>query len=133
LPDFFTGERFNEVSELLVFFENLFRLAFFFLAFLMPVTKQSVKKVWPWAVYVVGILLYFGCWVPLITNSSGTWSQSLPGLLAPSITPLGWMAGIILIGEGFSFGIPHHKWIPWIVTILFVFFHNLHVWLAFSR
>lgn len=131
LPDFFLNQPVEGMPKILLSFEHLFRILFFIMAYLMPLTKASFKKTLAWMLYIFGVLLYFASWSPLLSNPSSVWSQSLWGVMAPSITPMVWMSGIVLLGDRFSFGIPYRKWIYWLVMLSFILCHNLSIVWAF--
>src|SRR5512133_1062378 len=72
--------------------ENVFRLATFILPlFLSLPGKAEWNSALPkvgLAVYIVGTLVYFSSWIPLMITPQSAWSQSTPGLFAPRLTPL---------------------------------------------
>lgn len=69
------------------------------------------------AIYIVGTLIYFASWIPLMVAPLSSWSQNALGLLAPSLTP--WLAllGIALIAASWPYGL---------VATIFIFFHTWH-------
>ena len=68
-------------------------------------------------VYLVGLLIYFGAWIPVLKWPEVRWSKSTAGELAPYYTPLLVFAGIGLIG---------HSWLYLLLSVLFVAIHTLH-------
>ena len=49
--------------------------------------------------YVVGVLVYCGSWIPVLYRLEARWSRSAAGLLALFYTPLLFLVGIGLIGH----------------------------------
>jgi hypothetical protein len=97
--------------------ENLFRIATFFLPILLRMrVGDSLGKV-GLGVYIIGTLIYFASWIPLMTAPQSAWSQSIPGLFAPRLTP--WIAlfGVALVA---------HSWPYGVLATLFIFFHTWH-------
>jgi hypothetical protein len=68
-------------------------------------------------VYLVGLLIYFGSWIPVLKWPEARWSKSAAGVLAPHYTPLLVFASIGLIG---------HSWVYLSLSVLFVAIHTLH-------
>ena len=69
------------------------------------------------AVYLIGTLIYFASWLPLMYAPQAAWSQSIMGLFAPRLTPLVALLGVALIARSWPYG--------WVSTI-FIFFHTWH-------
>lgn len=132
LPPFFNqGMEDQGTAAMISIAEQVCRVLFFIITFLMPLQRSSAATLQSRVLYIAGLLLYVASWIPLVWFPGSSWSVSLPGLTAPAWTPLFWMSGIICLGEGFSFGIPYKPWLPWSVLILFLLFHNLHTCLIF--
>jgi hypothetical protein len=55
-------------------------------------------------VFILGILVYFVTWLPLILSPDSGWSTSAVGLLAPRLTPLLPFLGIAVIGHNWPYG-----------------------------
>jgi hypothetical protein len=68
-------------------------------------------------IYLVGLLVYFGSWIPVLKWPEAGWSKSAAGVLAPHYTPLLVFASIGLIG---------HSWVYLSLSVLFVAIHTLH-------
>lgn len=84
--------------------ENIIRIGIFILPLLIPLQlKEPLNKV-GWVVYVVGTLIYFASWLPLLYDPGSAWSNSPLGLLAPALTPLLSFLGIALIGQSWLYG-----------------------------
>ena len=76
----------------------------------------SVSKVGI-AIYLIGMLIYFASWIPLINAPNSAWSNSLAGFMAPAYTPLLWLVGIGLISG----------WWPYLaLSVVFVGVHIGH-------
>jgi hypothetical protein len=96
--------------------ENITRIIIFAFPLLLPLQIQDGPSKMGLAIYVVGTLVYFASWLPLIWMPYSTWSQSATGLLAPRLTPLLPFLGIALIGRSTPY------------AVLSVFFISLHAW-----
>jgi hypothetical protein len=83
----------------------------------MPLRWDTSQSKIGIAVYLIGLVVYFASWVPLMVAPTSTWSNSLIGFLAPAYTPLLWLVGIYLIGG----------WWPYLVlSLVFVSVHIGH-------
>ena len=101
--------------------ENIFRLVTFILPLFLSLPRgaewhSALPKI-GLAVYIVGALIYFASWVPLMVAPQSARSQSIPGLFAPRLTPLIAMLGIALIAESWPYGL---------IAAVFIFFHTWH-------
>jgi len=97
--------------------ENITRILVFSLPLLLPL---NMKDAWSKAgviVYILGTLVYFASWLPLMLASASAWSNSPLGLLAPRLTPFLSFLGISLVG---------HFWLYGVIAMEFVFFHTWH-------
>jgi hypothetical protein len=97
--------------------ENVFRIATFFLPLLVQMrVDDNLGKV-GLAIYIIGTLIYFASWIPLMTAPQSAWSQSVPGLFAPRLTP--WIAlfGVALVARSWQYGA---------IATVFIFFHTWH-------
>jgi hypothetical protein len=97
--------------------ENIFRLVTFILPLLLRMRLDTSLGKIGLAVYIVGTLVYFASWLPLMFAPQSAWSQNLPGLFAPRLTPLIALLGIALIAQSWSYGL---------VSTVFIFFHTWH-------
>jgi hypothetical protein len=101
--------------------ENIFRLATFILPLLLPLPRgadwQSALSKTGLVVYIVGMLVYFASWLPLMIAPQSAWSLSIPGLFAPRLTPLIALLGIALIAGSWPYGL---------LATIFIFFHTWH-------
>ncbi len=121
----------NNIPSFLLYGENISRTIMFILIFLMPLRISTTAQKKGVALFVAGTLVYFASWLILIYFPNSSWSNSVPGLLAPSYTPLLWLTGIGLIGDALFFKIPYKRWIYFVVVILFLIFHNWHTYLIY--
>lgn len=96
--------------------ENITRIIVFAFPLILPLRLQGTISKTGLAVYIIGTLIYFVTWIPLIWMPASPWSQSAAGLLAPRLTPLLPFLGIAMIGHsapyaGFSLlFITLHTW-----------------------
>ncbi|MBO9636843.1 MAG: hypothetical protein J7576_01615 [Siphonobacter aquaeclarae] len=130
LPSAFQPEVFGRgIPAWIVYGEQLFRTLFFVFAFLMPIAGSRTG----WYLYGVGLWLYLLSWLLLILLPYSGWSTSLPGFLAPTLTPGLWMTGILRLGGRFSFGLPIRRWAVCVTIGLFLFCHITHTVLVYRR
>lgn len=105
------------VPKWVLLLENVLRVAVMILPLLMPLNWETPLSKVGINVYLLGLLIYFASWIPLMYTPNSTWSNSLAGFLAPAYTPLLWLVGIGLIGG----------WWPYLVlSIMFVGVHIGH-------
>ena len=97
--------------------ENIVRMIVFAFPLLLPLRVQDTVSKTGLAVYLIGTLLYFITWIPLIWLPDSIWSQSAVGLLAPRLTPLLPFLGIALIGHSAPYAV---------VSALFIILHTWH-------
>lgn len=101
----------------LIMVEHIARIGVFLLPLLLSLQlKDTVSKA-GLTVYVVGTLLYFISWLPLLVAPNSAWSNSSLGLLAPALTPFLPFLGIALIG---------HSWPYGILAGVFILIHTWH-------
>ena len=134
LPKEFLPEIFwDNIPTTIKYGENIFRVFLFALPLLMPLKiTEHIQKI-GLIIYIVGIIIYFAAWVPLLFFPNSAWSSSLFGFLAPAFTPIIWAVGIGLIGNRLYFSIPYNSWFYIITSIMFVIFHCWHVITVYQR
>ena len=97
--------------------ENLLRMLVFVLPLLIPLLIKTPLQKAGLVVYIVGTLIYFASWLPLMLAPQSAWSNSALGLLAPCITPLFSFLGIALIGTSWPYAA---------ISSLFILVHTWH-------
>mgnify|MGYP003429393422 FL=1 len=97
--------------------ENITRIGVFILPLLMPLQLKEPLNKAGLAIYIIGVLGYFGSWLPLLFAPGSAWSNSVPGLLAPRLTPFLCFLGIALIGGSWPYGV---------LAAVFIAFHTWH-------
>ncbi len=97
--------------------ENITRVAVFILPLLLPLQLKEPLSKAGLTVYIVGTLIYFASWLPLLYAPGSAWSNNIAGLLAPRLTPLLPFLGIALTGQSWQYGI---------LATAFVLFHTWH-------
>jgi hypothetical protein len=97
--------------------ENLARIVVFVFPLLLPLRLQDAVSKTGLITYLIGTLLYFITWIPLIWMPDSLWSQSAVGLLAPRLTPLLPFLGIALIGQSMPYAV---------LAVLFIILHTWH-------
>lgn len=95
-------------------------------------SKTKIQKA-GWAIYFIGLLLYFGSWGMQLWMSNSSWSQSIWGVMAPAYTTLIWLLGIALVGTRNFLKIPYFSWAYLAVLLAFVSVHSYHAYLAFQN
>jgi hypothetical protein len=101
--------------------ENVARILVFALPVLIPLPGwadfQSALPRAGLAVYMLGTLVYFASWLPLLVAPTSPWSNRAAGLLAPRLTPYLSFLGIALLGNSWPYGI---------IAAVFICFHTWH-------
>ena len=97
--------------------ENVLRGAVMILPLLMPLRWDTLHSKVGIAVYLVGMVVYFASWIPLMVAPESAWSNSVLGFLAPAYTPLVWLVGMGLIGGW---------WLYLALSVVFVAVHIGH-------
>ena len=97
--------------------ENITRIAVFIVPLLLPLQRDAPLSKAGLTVYVIGTLIYFASWLPLLVAPGSGWRDSLPGLLAPRLTPFLCFLGIALIGRSWQYGA---------LAGSFIFLHTWH-------
>lgn len=97
--------------------ENITRIIVFAFPLLLPLQFLDGLSKTGLAIYLVGTLIYFASWIPIIWMPDSSWSQSAIGLLAPRITPFLSFLGIALIGQSVIYAL---------VSFVFIILHTWH-------
>jgi hypothetical protein len=126
LPRQFSPEIFDNIPAAIGYGENVLRMFVFFLPLLMPLQFSSRGHIVGLVVFIIGVLIYFSSWLPLIFFPDSVWSTSFVGFLAPFYTPFIWMIGIGLIGNTLFVPIPYCSWVYIVLSFLFTTFHCWH-------
>ena len=134
LPKAYQAEAFSrDIPAWIAWGENTFRTCVFVLPILMPLQVARAGQAIGVVLYGVGVLLYFFSWSMQVWRPETRWSASRWGFMAPSYTPLVWLIGIALIGDSLYVPIPYSRWVYVALSVAFLLFHNLHVWIVYSR
>jgi hypothetical protein len=97
--------------------ENVVRILVFALPLLLPLQMKNVYSKVGLLVYILGTLVYFASWLPLLPAPNSAWSNSHIGLLAPRLTPFLSFLGIALVGNSWPYGL---------ISAVFIFLHTFH-------
>jgi len=97
--------------------ENGLRILVFCLPLIIPLILKTPLQKAGLTVYIIGTLIYFASWIPLMFAPHTAWSNSTIGLLAPRLTPLLAFLGIVLIGPSWLYGG---------IVVLFIILHTIH-------
>ena len=85
--------------KLLEVFENIFRYSTFIFPLFLPISITSQNQESGILIYLVGLIIYFMSWLPLILFSDFDFSNKKIFIFAPHITPIIFFIGISLIGN----------------------------------
>lgn len=85
--------------------EGVLRIAVFAGPLLLHLRWESPLSRAGWILFVLGTLVYFASWLPLMNTPDSAWSQSSLGILAPYFTPLLFFLGMAMIGESWPFAL----------------------------
>lgn len=129
LPDIF----WHNIPPLVAYGENISRLLLFFLPVLMPLQLVRRQQKTGMALYIIGTLIYFLSWIPLMFFPESAWSMSAVGFLAPAYTPLIWAIGIGLIGDELYISVPYRSWMYIALSVVFVLFHLSHTTIVYMQ
>jgi hypothetical protein len=66
---------------------------------------------------MLGTLVYFATWLPLLSAPASAWSNSTPGLLAVRLTPYLSFLGIAILG---------YSWVYGVIAAVFILLHTWH-------
>lgn len=107
----------DHVPSWILIAENVLRMLVFFLPLLLPLQWSDGWGKAGLAIYLVGTLIYFTSWLPLVYVADAPWSTSALGILAPFFTPLIVFMGLGLVGQ---------SWLYLGVSALFIAVHSWH-------
>jgi len=134
LPAAFSSEVFwHDIPGAISIPENVLRFVVFAAPALMPLRVDTPSQRQGLGLFVAGTLIYFLSWGALIAWPESAWSTSAFGFMAPAYTPLLWLVGIARMGDTLFFDLRYRWWMYALLSIVFLFFHNAHAWLVFSR
>jgi hypothetical protein len=97
--------------------ENVSRIIVFAFPLLLPLQWDDAWSKAGLVIYLVGTLVYFASWLPLIMAPGSRWSNHTSGLLAPRLTPFLAFLGIAMTG---------HSWLYGILAGIFIVLHTWH-------
>ncbi len=126
-------EFWRDIPPLVVHGENSLRFALVVLPFLMPLDVATIAERRRLALLVVGTLVYFAAWIPLIAVPQSGWSTSRLGFLASAYTPLIWLTGLGLVGRRLYIGWSYRWWVYVGLACGFVAFHVTHASIVYAR
>lgn len=97
--------------------ENISRMLVFAIPLLFPLQLTAAWSKAGFGIYIIGTLVYFTAWLPLIFAPNSAWSNCPAGLLAPRLAPFLSFLGITLIGHAWPYGL---------VAAAFILIHTWH-------
>ena len=134
LPPALASDEFSRDIPLLVMYgENTLRIAVMVLPFLMPLEVATAGQRRGMLLFVVGTIVYFLSWLPLMIMPESHWSTSWLGFVAPAYTPLVWLVGLGLIGRRFYLPSAFRWWMYVGLACGFVAFHVTHTSIVYER
>ena len=132
-PALASNEFSRDIPALVTYGENTLRVVVMVLPFLMPLEVATVGQRRGVLLFVVGTIVYFLSWVPLMVVPQSPWSTSWLGFVAPAYTPLVWLVGLGLMGRRFYLPSPFRWWMYVGLACGFVAFHVAHTSIVYGR
>ncbi|MEA3439632.1 MAG: hypothetical protein U9R58_05055 [Chloroflexota bacterium] len=102
--------------------ETLLRIVVFVFPLFLPLNLKDGRQRIGFAVYLIGMILYVGSWIPFLISPDFAWCSTTVGILAPYLTPL-----IIFVGIGMIGGSTLYI----IIATAFTVFHTMHGIISF--
>ena len=134
LPPALASHEFSrDIPPLVTYGENALRIAVTVVPFLMPLEVATVGQRRGVLLFVVGTIVYFLSWLPLMIVPQSPWSTSWLGFVAPAYTPLVWLVGLGLIGRRLYVPLPFRQWVYVGLACGFVAFHVTHTNIVYAR
>jgi hypothetical protein len=132
-PAFAECEFWRDIPAPLSLVENVARVLVFTLPFAMPLEVRSPLQRWALVLFGVGVVVYFGSWLPLMLAPQSAWSTSAVGFLAPAYTPALWLFALAIAGRRLFWGRGYRWWMYVPLSVTFLAAHVAHVALVFAR
>ncbi len=123
----------RDIPLLVAYGEDALRSVVMVLPFLMPLELATAGQRRGLSLFVVGSLLYFVSWVPLMIAPQSQWSTSWLGFVAPAYTPLVWLVGLGLVGRRLYVPTPFRWWMYVGLACGFVILHVSHASIVHAR
>lgn len=135
LPPAFQADVFwRDIPRWIAWPENVLRVVLFATVAFAPLEVTTAWHRRGLALFVIGTLGYFAAWGPLLAAPNSAWSTSLPGFLAPAITPAVWLTGLCLVAQRLVIPrLPYRAWMLAVVAAAFLGAHVSHAALVWSR
>lgn len=132
LPEPFQPEVFwSNIPTVVAYSESISRLLILILLAFIPITLSNKLQKVGFALYLIGVCLYFAAWINLIYFPKSVFSNTIAGFMAPAYTPIIWLLGIGLIGKSYYFNMPFSRWPYLILMSIFLLFHNYHTFIIY--
>lgn len=123
----------EDIPWYIAIIENISRIVVFVLPLILRLEFKSQQQKVGFAIYIIGVLLYFLSWMMQILYPDSDWSTSVFGFMAPAYSTILWLLGIGLIGVKSWLKIPYHYLVYIFVAFIFVVFHSIHSYIVFDR
>ncbi len=134
LPESFDADIMDAgMPKLILIAENLLRMIVFLSPILFKIDISTKMGSIGFALYIVGLLIYFASWLAVILIPETMWSKSVFGYAAPAYTTIVWFVGICFMIKSYYLNIPYAAWHYLTASTLFVGVHTLHSVLAFAK
>lgn len=125
-PAIASPESWDDIPPTLASAESSLRFLVFALPFIMPFNVSSTQQRRGLVLFIVGTIVYFASWLALIAAPSTQWARSPIGFLAPSYTPMIWLAGLAVLGRQVFFVTFYRWWMYLALSAIFVAAHVSH-------
>lgn len=132
-PPFQPAVFWHHIPAVLRYTENISRTIIFLIAALTPLSAATVTQRRSLMLYMAGLCIYFASWVVVMRVPYSIWRHSYLVFSAPAYTPLCWLMGIALAGRRFYFGLPFHRRVFVMPSIVFLLSHNIHTYIVYCR
>lgn len=110
-------------SKFLNLLEDILRYTSFILPVLLPIKITHSYQETGIVLYLIGIMIYFISWLPLLLMPENNFSTHKLILFAPYVTPILFFCGISLLGDSILF---------FTISTLFVLLHFINGFIKFK-
>ena len=133
LPSGYQKPAWDDIPRWLAVAENVLRIIVFAFPLMLRFSLTQPVQRAGLVLYCAGTAVYFLSWLVPMLSPASRWSRGGPGFTAPAHTTIFWLAGVSLIGQETTVGLPYAFYIYGIVCLLFWAVHTGHACLVFRR
>lgn len=112
-----------EYNKYLYITEDVLRYLSFILPILLPIKITQSWQELGIVIYLIGIIIYFISWLPVLLMPENNFTNNKIVLFAPFVTPIVFFTGIALLGDSLIF---------FIISILFVGIHLINGFMKYK-